>query len=197
VRTRSTNPGPLRRRLLPAACCAALLLTGCGAEDPMMTPQAEVPGGAVGPDEAVSEDVKLLQVQLEFPLDGRYEEGEDARLFLGIANTGTEADRLVGVSGPDFAAARSEVPGEAAAGGVSIPVPAEDNVYVGAEGAPSLTLLDLERSLRSSQSIPVTFTFEWAGQVTIDAMVAARGQDPTPTYDFPDPAEDPTDDSTQ
>lgn len=50
---------------------------------------------------------------------------------------------------------------------------------------------------RGSQSIPVTSTFERAGEVTIDAMVAARGQDATPTDDFPDPAEDPTDDSTQ
>ncbi len=77
---------------------------------------------------------------------------------------------------------------------LAIEVPAEDNVYVGAEGAPGLTLVSLERPLRSSQSIPVTFTFERAGTVTVDAMVAAEGQDPTPTYDFPDPAEDPTDD---
>lgn len=27
---------PLRRRLLPAACGSALLLTGCGSEDPTM-----------------------------------------------------------------------------------------------------------------------------------------------------------------
>jgi copper(I)-binding protein len=175
-----------------------VLLTGCGAEDPTMTPQAEVPGGAVGPDAPVSDEVTLLQVQLEFPLDGLYEEGEDARLFLGIANTGTETDTLIDVSGPDFAGAVSGRPGTTgASAGVDIEVPAQDNVYVGAEGEPFLTLLDLERPLRSSQSIPVTFTFERAGEVTIDAMVAAAGQDPVPTYDFPDPAEDPTDDSTQ
>ncbi len=33
------------------------------------------------------------------------------------------------------------------------------------------------------------------GQVTLEAMVAAEGQDPTPTADFPDPDEDPTGDS--
>jgi hypothetical protein len=73
-------------------------------------------------------------------------------------------------------------------------VPASDNVHVGAEGEPALTLLSLDRSLRSSRSIPVTFTFQRAGEVTVDAMVAAEGQDPMPTFDFPDPDEDPTGD---
>ena len=186
-----------RWSVLAVAGCAVLAVGACGGPEedaPLEDAGVEVEGGAVGPDVRVTDDLGLQQVQLEYPLDGVYEEGEDARLFLGIANTGTEADTLVGVSGPDFAGARSEVPGAqpTAGGGVSIAVPAEDNVYVGAEGEPSLTLLDLGRPLRSSQSIPVTFVFEQAGEVTIDAMVAAEGQDPTPPFDFPDPAEDPT-----
>ncbi|GAB3347533.1 copper chaperone PCu(A)C [Modestobacter lapidis] len=199
METRATHRSALRRWLLPTACCSALLLAGCSSDAPIETPQAEVPGGAIGPDAPVSEDVKLLQVQLEYPLDGAYEVGEDASLFLGIANTGREADTLIDVSGPDFAGAESSPPGGAAAAtdGVSIEVAAEDNVYVGAEGAPSLTLLGLERELLSSESIPVTFTFERAGEVTIDAMVAAEGQTPVPTFDFPNPDEDPTDDSTE
>jgi copper(I)-binding protein len=71
-------------------------------------------------------------------------------------------------------------------------VPAEDDVYVGAEGAPSITLVGLQESLRSSQSIPVTLEFARAGNVTVDAVVAAAGQTPEPPYDFPDPAEDPS-----
>ncbi len=55
-----------------------------------------------------------------------------------------------------------------------------------------MTLLDLGRELRSSQSIPVTLVFEDAGEVTLDVPVAAEGQNPEPTFDFPDPAEDPT-----
>jgi copper(I)-binding protein len=59
-----------------------------------------------------------------------------------------------------------------------------------------VTLLDLDRSLRSSQSIPVTFTFADAGEVTIDVPVSAEGQNPLPPYDFPndDPDQDPTED---
>jgi copper(I)-binding protein len=195
VRTRDLPAPPVRRprsRLLSVAVvlAAAVTLTGCGSDAPAQTPQAEVAGGAIGPDEAVSEDVKVLAVQLEHPLDGVYEVGEDASLYLGISNTGPEPDVLVDVTGPDFADARTTGAGDGDS--LAIEVPADDNVYVGAEGEPALTLVDLGRTLRSSQSIPVTFTFQRAGTVTVDAMVAAEGQDPVPTFDFPDPAEDPT-----
>jgi copper(I)-binding protein len=169
---------------IPAAL--VLAVCACTADDPVEVPGPEVSGGAVGPDEAVTADLSVLQVQIEYPLDGLYDEGEDARLFLGIANSGSRDDVLVAVTGP-FADAE-----DGNGGTFSIAVPADDNVYVGAEGAPSITLVDLERSLRSSQSIPVTLEFERAGAVSVDAMVAAEGQTPEPPYDFPDPAEDPS-----
>ncbi|MGY1856939.1 copper chaperone PCu(A)C [Modestobacter sp. SYSU DS0290] len=191
-----TNRAPRGRALTAAAAAVALLgAAGCGNDDdaPRETSSLEVTGGAVGPDEDASENITLLQVQLEYPLDGVYEEGEDATLFLGIANDGTEADTLVDVSGPDFADARITGPdGSAGGDDISLQVDANDNVYVGAEGMPAITLVDLQTQLRSSQSIPVTFTFERAGEVTIEAMVSAEDQDPLPTYDFPDPDEDPS-----
>ncbi|TFV64873.1 UNVERIFIED_ORG: copper chaperone PCu(A)C [Bacillus sp. AZ43] len=180
---------PTHRVALAAAVLTAALATaGCSQDNPVAEEGAEVRGGAIGPDEMVTEDLSVLQVQLEYPLDGVYEPGEDASLFLGIANTGNTEDDLVDVRGPDFADAEITVDGEP---GV-IRVTGDDNVYVGAEGGPTITLVDLERSLRSSQSIPVTLVFEEAGEVTLDAPVAAEGQNPEPTYDFPDPAEDPT-----
>ncbi|MGY1839999.1 MULTISPECIES: hypothetical protein [unclassified Modestobacter] len=193
----TTNHTSRRRALAAAASAVALLgAAGCGEDDdaPRETAALEVTGGAVGPDEEVSETIKLLQVQLEYPLDGVYEEGEDATLFLGIANDGTEADTLIDVSGPDFADARIAGPdGTAGGDDISLQVDANDNVYVGAEGMPAITLVDLQTSLRSSESIPVTFTFERAGEVTIEAMVSAEDQDPLPTFDFPNPDEDPSD----
>jgi copper(I)-binding protein len=179
---------PAHRRLAAAVFAAALPLAACSQDNPVVDEGAEVPGGAVGPDEAVTEDLSVLQVQFEYPLDGLYEEGEDARLFMGIANTGTEDDDLLDVTGPDFTDATLTVDGEPTA----IRVPANDNVYVGAEGAPSIVVEDLQTSLRSSQSIPVTLVFEDAGEVTLDVPVAAEGQNPTAPFDFPDPAEDPT-----
>jgi periplasmic copper chaperone A len=170
-----------------AVVLAAALLSGCGAEAPTQTPEAEVVGGAIGPDAPVSDDVKVLAVHLEYPLDGVYEPGEDASLYLGISNTGADPDLLVGVTGPDFADVRTAGAGDGAT--LAVPVPANDTIYVGAEGQPALTLIDLGRPLRSSQSIPVTFTFRRAGTVTVDAMVAAEGQDPRATVDFPRPDE--------
>jgi copper(I)-binding protein len=167
-----------------------LAVAGCSPDAPLDVPGEEVRGGAVGPDVEVSEDVKLLQVQLEYPLDGVYEVGEDARLFLAIANTGSVPDTLVDVSGPDFAGA--QISGAGDGGDVDVVVQPDDNAYIGAEDEPVIILVDLQEELRSSESIPVTFSFERAGEVTVEAMVAAEGQDPVPTYDFPDPAEDPT-----
>ena len=178
-------------RLAPLMLLTALPLTACSQDAPLAEPGAEVRGGAVGPDTAVTEDISLLQVQIEYPLDGLYEEGEDARLFFAIANTGDRPDALVDVTGPDFADARTT--GADDGDSFTIAVPEDDNVYVGAEDEPTVILEDLQRPLRSSQSIPVTFVFEEAGEVTLDAMVAAAGQDPTPTVDFADPDEDPTD----
>ncbi len=179
--TTHTRP---RRWVVGAAVATTLVATaGCGDERPDVDDT-----GAIGPDEVVDESIKVLQVQLEYPLDGVYDAGEDARLFLGIANDGTTEDDLLDVRGPNFTDAALTVDGEPAV----IRVQPEDNVYVGAEGAPSITLVGLERSLRSSQSIPVTLVFEDAGEITVDAPVAATGQNPVPPYDFPDPAEDPT-----
>jgi copper(I)-binding protein len=170
-----------------AVLVAGLSLSACSQDAPLDVPGEEVRGGAVGPDVDVTEELGLRQVQLAWPSDGRYAEGEDAELYLALTNTGREPDALVDVRGPDFADATLTVDGRSG----SIPVRGDDNVYVGAEGAPSIVLEDLARPLRSSQSIPVTFVFEEAGQVTVDAVVAAEGQEPRP-FDFADPAEDPT-----
>lgn len=174
---------------------ALLALSACGEEAPVETPGLEVPGGAVGPDVRLSDDVSLLQVQLEYPLDGRYEEGEDARLFMTVANTGTAPATLTDISGPDVGGVRVET---ATGEGLPLQVDPNDNLYVGAEGTPNVTLLDLGRSLTSSQSIPVTFTFAEAGEVTVDVVVAAEGQTPSAPFDSPDddPDQDPTEDDS-
>jgi periplasmic copper chaperone A len=121
-------------------------------------------------------------------VDGLYDEGEDVSLFLGVANDGSQEDDLLDVRGPAFRDAALTVASEPA----PIRVPADDNVYIGAQGTPSIVLGDLQTSLRSSQSIPVTFVFEEAGEVTVEAVFAAEGQTPSVPFDFPDPAEDPT-----
>ena len=188
----------VRRRwsVLAAAGCTVLAVGACGGPEedaPLEDVGFEVDGGAVGPDVRVTDDVGLRQVQLEYPLDGVYEQGEDARLFFAITNTGTDPASLVDISGPDFGGVHVEIGDRT---GLPLEVDANDNLYVGAEGPPNVTLLDLDRSLHSSQSIPVTFTFADAGEVTVDVVVSAEGQTPLPPFDFPndDPDQDPTED---
>ena len=187
-----------RRGLVAAFAGASLLLAGCSANEleedaPAEDPGTEVDGGAIGPDTRVNDDLSLLQVQLEYPLDGAYEAGEDARLFMAVSNTGGDPVTLTDISGPDFGGVEVVT---AEGQGLPLTVDAQDNLYVGAEGPPEVTLLDLGQELRSSQSIPVTFTFAEAGEVTVDVPVSAEGQNPTNPFDFEndDPDQDPTGD---
>ncbi len=161
---------------------------------PTRTPRGTTSSGTrPAPTSASADDLVLAQVQLEYPLDGVCEEGEDARLFLAISNSAGEPASLVDVSGPDFGGVRVE---RRDGTGLPLQVDGNDDLYVGAEGPPDITLLDLERSLRSSQSTPVAFTFAEAGEVTIEVPVSAEGQSPVPPFDFPDgdTDRDPTED---
>jgi periplasmic copper chaperone A len=181
-----------RRRLAAAALVAALPLTACSQDNPAANEGTEVAGGNAAPDEAVTEDVTVTALEIAFPEDGQWEEGQEVPLYAAIANSGTTPDRLIDVRGEDFGDARL-VSRDATDG--AIDVPEDDNVYLQPDGPPSVLLRDLGTPLRSAQAIPVTFVFEEAGEVTLDAMVAAAGRNPTPTVDFPDPDEDPTGDS--
>src|SRR4051794_18640927 len=102
--TRSTPRRHIRRRAAAVLAGAALVLTACGqdADDVYDDGVPEVQGGAVGPDVRITGDLDLQQVQLEYPLDGLYEEGADARLFFAVTNTGSEPVTLTDISGPDF-----------------------------------------------------------------------------------------------
>ncbi|WP_324275364.1 copper chaperone PCu(A)C [Blastococcus brunescens] len=169
-----TTLHPLRRPLAVAALAALLPLTACNQDNPVANEGEEVVGGNVGADEAVTEDLKITALQLAYPEDGQWEEGEDVPVYAAIANTGSTGDRLVEVRGDDFADA--ELTGlDGGSGGIE--VAENDNVYLEPEGPPSVLLLDLGTSLRSSQSIPVTFVFEEAGEVTLEASVASSPPD--------------------
>lgn len=169
-----------RRWAAAAVTAAAVALTACGEDD-----DGEIVGGAAAPDEAVTEDLKIASLQLEFPEDGLHEVGDDVTLYAALTNTGTTAYRLVDVVGPDFADARLVAP-DGSEG--AIEVPENDNAYLQPEGPPSVVLEDLGTSLRSSQSIEVTFVFEDAGEVTMEAPVAPESP-ANGTFEAP---EDPT-----
>ena len=163
---------PSPRRAAAALALACLFpLTACGQDDaPLEVPGPEVQGGNEGPDEPLNEDVTLQDVDIAFPEDGVYDEGEDAELLFAVTNTGPDPVARTGVSGPDFAGI------EVVGGELPLEIDADDNLYVGAEGPPTVVLQDLGVQLRSSESIPVTFSFAEAGEVTVEAVVVAAGE---------------------
>ena len=186
--TRRTRTHPFAALLF----AATLPLAACGgvadeeeSANPIEEIGTEVDGGNAGPDESVTEDITLADVQLPYPADGVYSAGEDAPLTFTITNTSADPVTLEQITGEDFAEAR--VSGEE--GNATLEVPGNDNLYVGALDAPSVTLLELDQDLRSSQAIPVTFTFSDGEEVTVEAVVAAS------SADVPESDEDPTGES--
>jgi len=183
---RHPAPHPLAAVLL----AAALPLAACGGSAPTQNPGTEVRGGNAGPDESVTEDVTLADVEIPYPDDGVWSAGEDVPLAFALTNTGSGPVALESITGEDFADALVTTEDGAGTADAVLEVRGDDNLYVGAPGPPSVLLLDLELDLRSSQSIPVSFTFGNGQEVTVDAVVAAA----TGT-DIPEPDEDPTPDS--
>jgi copper(I)-binding protein len=174
-----------RRTSAAVVLAATLPLAACSQDNPVADEGTEVVGGNAAPDEAATEDITITGVQLAFPEDGVWENGEEVPLYAAIANSGRTGDRLVDVRGEDFDDAR--LVGQDGTEG-AIEVREDDNLYLEPAGEPSVLLLGLGTSLRSSQSIPVTFVFEEAGEVTLEAPVAPESpadgsfttpQDPT------------------
>ncbi|MCZ2815279.1 copper chaperone PCu(A)C [Modestobacter sp. VKM Ac-2984] len=201
-----TSHLPRHRRWPGVALAVAaplLLVTGCGDTEDSPSLQddegevidndgADIVGGPDSPVVPVNEDVELVGVEIAYPVDGLYEVGEEAPLYAAVTNTGTEPVTLVDVTGPEFEEAVSLGGSGELLDAIEIVVPPNDNTYIGAEGSPSIVLVGLETELRSSQSIPVTFVFEEAGEVTVEVPVSADDSDPFEGFSFPDPAEDPS-----
>src|SRR5205085_6400073 len=128
-------------------------------------------------------------------------------------NSGSEDDALIGIKGTGFSEVRvtgaasgtvsaSSSSGAAAttttstpppasatssAGGraLDITIPANSSVFLG-ENAPTVTLTSLGQGLTPAQTLPLTFTFRRAGDVTVDVPVAvpATNVPRTSTFNF-------------
>jgi copper(I)-binding protein len=54
---------------------------------------------------------------------------------------------------------------------VDLPLGAGTNVLVGLQGGPQITLVGLQQQVTTADSVPVTFRFQNAGEVTVNAIV--------------------------
>lgn len=140
----------------------AVVLSGCGDEEPRL--------GGPGVEASVG-DMELRNIRLDNPPGGIYEIGSAALLGVALVNEGDEDDELIGVSGPDFTGAVVDENPASSTPGVTIP--AGETVFTDGPDGPVLVLVGIDETLRSSEFLSVTFTFERAGEVTVDAPVSA------------------------
>ena len=81
----------------------------------------------------------------------------------------TAATGIAGATGtPTATAAGSSAPSSS---GVSLPVPPDTTLFLG-QNSPHVFLTGLTRSLTAGQNVRITFTFQKAGSVTVNAFVA-------------------------
>jgi copper(I)-binding protein len=122
----------LRAATMGALFLSPIALTACSAGQ--VTQTASQDRDKVGPEAEVGA-ITLRQVTLEYPDEGRYENGDDAPLIMAIVNGGNEADTLTGIEGEGFDGAL--VSGQATA---SPAVPGSPSATPSASGAtPSTT----------------------------------------------------------
>ena len=105
-------------------------------------------------------------------------------------SVGGGASSKTAASGSSTAAASATTSSPAASAGssnsVNIPIPAHTGVFIGDTDAPSVFLTGLHQSLGPAQHLRLTFTFQKAGQVTLDVTVSGPDQEKarSSTYDF-------------
>lgn len=169
--------------VLPAAALvAAVLLTGCGSEQPLPGETGFL-NGAGGVDTRVG-PVLLRDVSIDEPDDGVYAPGDLVRLRVTLFNEAATQDALSAVSTP--AASDSLLLVDRDCDGTTervgeVLLPPQPTVRTPAPGVPDgpevydAVQLQLDEQLRSGESVPVTFTFREAGSTTVQVPVELSG----------------------
>jgi copper(I)-binding protein len=179
---RSPDAGAARPRLrrglagaVAAITLGAAALTGCAAGQVSQTAQqiANVDGaqGTVGP-------IGVRQALLATPDGANYPKGSQAPLTLWISNDSTEPDTLTGISTD---AGTVTINGTATVGPRSL------LQIGGADAKVTAAITDLTRDLNYGISVPMTFSFAKAGQLSLNVPIeipAQRADTPRPTVNI-------------
>ncbi|GAB2762216.1 hypothetical protein GCM10027174_43560 [Salinifilum aidingensis] len=185
-----------RLRLVPVALGlgAAVAFGGCSAGQNAAT---ETQVAAINGGSKDKGDIAMRNVQFTFPRTGEvYPEGSSAPVQGMIINSGETADHLVGASSSYAASVEvsgaTELPGDAALHAYGAPAPsAENSGYVEPQPRPdqrevTITVNGLTEEIGPGVTIPVTFRFAEAGEVTVQVPIA-RDHSPRPEHGSPRP----------
>ncbi|GGM04156.1 hypothetical protein [Nakamurella endophytica] len=164
-----------------AACvvAAGLVLSGCAAGQ---ISQTAMEAAAVDGGNANAGNLSVLNVEFSQTGPGGYAAGQDAPLQLVLSNSGLQSDTLTAIS--------STVAGSGAITGQAV-IPGQSLVQVGSDTPVKLSLKGLTAPILYGKSVPVTFTFQNAGQVTLFVPIAIpaerSGERPTADIQPPEP----------
>lgn len=129
-------------------------------------------------------DLSLRGLQLPYPTGGTYASGSDARLIGAVASTAASDDTLLSIEGEAFDSVEVIDPtAEEAAADAPAPttldltVPAGGLLYMSNGRGPAVTLVGLAEEYGAGQYVEVTFTFEEAGEVTVEVPVGIATRD--------------------
>lgn len=175
----------VRLRLIPAALGlgAVVALAGCSAGQ---ITETDTQVAAVNGGSGDAKQVAVRNATLSFPTEGAfYRAGSSAPLELVLSNEGPD-DKLVQVTSPYAASAQvsgtSDLPSNTAlhATGPSAQPATADQRTV------QITLNGLKQDITPGVTIPVTFVFAKAGQVTIQVPIG-EDHNPRPEHGSPTP----------
>lgn len=164
------SAAPTRRAgVVAGAAVLALVLTGCGANFNAQTyQQRNIPDGTNAATGAIAlRNVHVVAPKGEEPI---YRAGDDVELRFTLTNDGPEDDRLLEITSPDAGSVRITEQGGGDVRRVPLPrLSTTANRY----GA---VLEGLSEDLRPGQYVEVTFRFDRAPSITVQAPIAVTGE---------------------
>jgi copper(I)-binding protein len=166
---KSTAP---RRLAVVAALATGLGLAAAGCSAGQIT-QTDTQVAAVNGAGGQVGDVAVRDAQFLFPVaHGSYEQGDDAPIVVVIANNGTEADKLLGVTSESSAPA--EISGDTRLEPASVIVAGADQDDAGSHStATSSAKASSSASHEPSGSVTATTTTTPSGSVTVSESGSA------------------------
>ncbi|PRX43706.1 copper(I)-binding protein [Prauserella shujinwangii] len=140
-------------------------------------PQKRLESGPVGAN-ASAHTMEVLNAYVEPPKGSAYHPGEDAIVFFTLYNNADVPDELRSVETSKATEVRIKWDADcdgSAEPAAFLPVHPNGTVPEPPEGGPGtayhLELFGLEEEVREGTTIPLVFTFEKAGELTVDAVV--------------------------
>jgi copper(I)-binding protein len=126
--------------------------------------------------------LSLRALELPYPTGGVYTAGGDARLIGTIVSNSPSDDTVQSITGDGFSSVDVVNPDATAGtgtgtGSLGLTVPAGGTLFLGDGTGPAVTLVGLSDTMGVGQFLDVTFTFQQAGQVTVQVPVGTSARD--------------------